>query len=113
MRWVFFVLIAVHGIFHFMGFAKAFGLAELPQLTRPISKGVGIWWLAAGLALVATAGLLIVAPRVWWAVGMGAVLLTQSVIISSWSDAKFGTLANVVLLAGVVYGFASQGPMSF
>ena len=113
MRWMFFVLIAVHGLVHFLGFAKAFGLAELPQLTRPISKGMGGLWIGTGLALLATAVLLIVAPRVWWAVGIGAVLLSQCVIISSWSDTKFGTIANVVLLAGVVYGFASQGPLSF
>lgn len=113
MRWVFLALISLHGLIHFMGFAKAFGLAELPQLTQPISKGMGILWLAAGLALLATVALFIGAPRVWWVVGCGAVLLSQIVILSSWSDAKLGTIANAVLLAGVVYGFASQGPLSF
>lgn len=111
MRWVLFGLIVAHGLIHFMGFAKAFGFAELSQLTQPISKGVGVAWLAAGLALLATAVLLIAAPRVWWAVGFGAVLLSQLVIISSWSDAKFGTVMNVVILASLVYGFASQGPL--
>ena len=32
--------------------------------------------------------------------------------MSSWHDARFGTLANLLLLAGVVYGFASRGPTS-
>ncbi len=113
MRWVFFGLIAVHGLIHLMGFAKAFGLAELPQLTQYISKGLGMAWLAAGLALLAAAVLLLVTPSSWWVVGFGAVLLSQIVIISSWSDAKFGTVANVIVLAGVIYGFVSQGPPSF
>jgi len=113
MRWMLFTLILIHGLIHFMGVAKAFGFAELPQLTHPVSRGMGTVWLFAGLVLLATAALLIGAPRVWWAAGLGAVLLSQAAVISSWSDAKFGTIANVVILAGVVYGFASQGPLSF
>jgi hypothetical protein len=113
MRWAFFALILAHGLIHFIGLAKAFGLAEVPQLTEPISRGMGVAWLAAGLALLATAGLLIWTPRVWWAVGLGSVLLSEIVIISSWGDAKFGTIANVVLLIGVAYGFVSRGPLSF
>jgi hypothetical protein len=35
MRWIFVALMLVHGLIHFMGPAKAFGLAELPQLTQP------------------------------------------------------------------------------
>ena len=113
MRWVFFGLIVVHALIHVIGFAKAFGFGEFPQLTQPISRGVGIAWLVAALALLVSAALLIVAPRSWWMAGFGALLLSQTVIFSSWSDAKFGTVANVLLLAGTVYGFASLGPVSF
>jgi hypothetical protein len=113
MRWLFIGLIVVHGLIHFLGFAKAFGLAALPQLTLPISRGAGVAWLAAGLALLSTAALLLTAPRIWWAAGLGAVVLSQIVMVSSWSDAKYGTIANAILLAGVVYGFALQGPPSF
>ena len=42
MRWVFAVIIAVHGLIHLMGPAEAFGLADLPQLTQPISRGMGL-----------------------------------------------------------------------
>ena len=35
MRWVFVVLLVLHGLIHLMGFAKAFGYAALPQLTQP------------------------------------------------------------------------------
>lgn len=110
MRWLFGALIAVHGLLHFMGAARAFGVAEIPGLTQPISKGQGVAWLLAAIALLATAVLLVRAPRWWWVVGLAAALLSQAVILSSWSDAKFGTVANALLLAGVVYGFASEGP---
>jgi len=112
MRWLFFGLLAVHGLIHFMGVAKAFRVADLPQLTTPVTRAAGIGWLAAGLALLGTATLFILAPRLWWTVGLPAVLLSQLVISLSWRDAKFGTVANALVLAGVIYGFASQGPLS-
>jgi hypothetical protein len=113
MRWMFAGLIVLHGLIHVAGFAKAFGLAELPQLTQPISRSVGVVWLAAALGLVVTALLLIGQARVWWMAGLAVALLSQGVIIASWSDARFGTIANALLLTGVAYGFASQGPLSF
>lgn len=33
-------------------------------------------------------------------------------IVCSWQDARAGSVANIVLLGAVVYGFASQGPLS-
>lgn len=112
-RWLFVGLLALHGLIHLMGFAKAFGLAELPQLTQPISRGMGLAWLGAALGVLATAGLVAAGERWWWAVGLGAVVLSQIVIVSSWGDAKFGTALNLIILAAVVYGFASEGPLSF
>ncbi len=112
MRWVFLAVLVVHGLIHFMGFAKAFGFAELPQLTTPISRGMGVLWLVAGLATLAAAAMLPLLPRWWWAAGFVALIASQIVIVSSWSDAKFGTLANVLLLLGAVHGFYSQGPTS-
>jgi len=37
MRVAFALALVVHGLIHLLGVAKAFGFAELPQLTRPIS----------------------------------------------------------------------------
>ncbi len=113
MRWVFFGLLLVHGSIHFMGFAKAFGLAELPQLTQPISKGLGLVWLITGFAFVLSAVMLIATPSAWWAVGAISIVLSQVIVIYFWSDAKFGTLANILIFLGVVYGFVSLGPISF
>lgn len=113
MRWAFAGLIAVHGLIHLMGFAKAFGLAELPELAGPISRPWGTAWLIAAMAVLATSVTLLAAPRAWWIVGSVAVLLSQAVVFSSWGDARLGTAVNLLILAGVVYGFASRGPQSF
>jgi len=110
LRIIFLVVLCLHGMIHLLGFAKAFGLALLPQLTQPISRPRGLLWLAAGALVLATAALLPLAPRWWWVVGAVAVVTSQAVIVTSWSDARFGTLANIVLLVGVVWGCAHRGP---
>lgn len=109
MRWVLLAVLVVHGLIHLMGFAKAFGFAELPQLTQPISKPMGLLWLLAAALMLA---LVLTPPRAFWVVGLVAIVLSQVVISSSWSDARFGTLGNVLVLLAVGYSFASQGPFS-
>ena len=113
MKWLFVGLLVVHGLIHLMGFAKAFGYAELPQLTMAISRPMGLAWLVAALLFIASSVAVSVWPRGWWVIAAVAVVVSQVVLVTSWSDAKFGTVANAIALVAVVYGFASQGPISF
>jgi len=112
MRFAFAFLLVLHGLIHAMGFLKAFGLASLPQLTLPISRPLGLRWLAAGLTLLATVGALYATPRWWWLAAAVAAVLSQGVIATSWRDARFGTIANAILVLGAVWGFCSTGPTS-
>ena len=113
MRWIVAVLLAVHGLIHLMGFAKAFGYAELRQLTQPISPVMGVAWLAAGLLVIASAVMIVARPRSFWIVGAVALVMSQAVIPSAWSEARAGTILNVVLLLAVAQAWFSQGPQSF
>ena len=112
MSTMFALLLVAHGLIHLLGFAKAFQLADLPQLTQPISPFVGVLWLAAAVMFVAAAASLVVTPRAWWMIGAGAIGLSVLVILASWNDAKFGMVANLVVLIGVAIGFVSEGPVS-
>ncbi len=112
MKIVFALLLLVHGLIHLSGTAKAFGVADLPQLTQQISKPLGIVWLCAALLFVAAAVALSTWPERWWMIGAAAIVVSQVAIVSSWTDARFGTIANVIALAGVIIGFASVGPWS-
>jgi hypothetical protein len=112
-KWVIAALLGVHGLIHLMGFAKAFGLAELPQLTDPISRGWGLAWLAAALLVLATAVLFTTGVRSYWLVGAVGVVVSQAVIFTAWRDAWAGTILNAILLGIVVYGWATEGPTSF
>jgi len=110
MRIVLATLLTFHALIHLVGLFKAFGFAELALLTTPISKPLGVVWLVATLALLAAVIMLFVAPRSFWLVGAVGLLISQIVIVSSWNDAKVGTLLNVVALLAVVHGAFYRGP---
>ena len=112
MMLAFALVVALHGLIHLLGTAKAFGAAELPQLTEPISPPLGMVWLAAAVLLVSAAALLFFWPRGWWAIGLAGVAMSTIAIVPVWSDAKFGALANGVVLIGILFGFLEQGPFS-
>lgn len=113
MLWIFAFILVVHGLIHLMGAAKAFGLAQLSALTQPISRGMGGVWLLGALLCLTTVVTVFVAPAYVWMTGSAALLVSQWAILSAWRDARFGSLANGVLLLGVIYSVLTQGPHSF
>jgi hypothetical protein len=113
MKTLFAIFLVAHALIHLMGTAKAFGVAEIPQLTHPIAGPLGLLWLLAAALFLATAIALFIWPQWWWALGAGAIVVSQVAIVTSWSDARYGTIANVIVLGGVAFGFLSQGASSF
>ena len=110
MRVAFAVFVALHGLIHGMGFAKAFGLARLEALTSAIGRPMGALWLVAGAALVAAGVALVAAPRWFWLVAGAGAIASQVAIVSAWSDARFGTIANVAVVGAALYGAFAWGP---
>jgi hypothetical protein len=109
---LFAIVLVVHGLIHVLGFAKAFELAALPQLAQPISPWLGAGWLLDALLFLAAAAALFLWPRGWWAIGACAIVVSMFLVVTAWSDAKFGTFGNLVALIGVVFGFLAEGPAS-
>ncbi|MFO0746558.1 MAG: DUF6544 family protein [Myxococcota bacterium] len=107
------IILVLHGLIHFMGFAKAFELADLAALSQPIGRPMGLVWLAAALLMLGAAAALFAGATWWWALAGVAVVTSQVAIFSAWSDARFGTIPNALLLAGVIWGFLADGPTSF
>jgi hypothetical protein len=44
--------------------------------------------------------------KLWWVFGLIAIFISQLLIISFWKDAKFGTVANLIILIPVLIGLA-------
>jgi hypothetical protein len=90
---------------HILGFLKAFQLAEINQLTLNISKPIGILWLIALILFLIAAIQFISNHDLWWITALAAVILSQVLIILFWQDAKFGTIANIIILISVIAGY--------
>lgn len=110
MRIAFAIFLAAHASLHAVGVAKAFGIAPFPQLSLPISRRMGIVWLGAGALVLASAVALFALPRWFWLFAIPGVAASQIAVVSSWKDARAGTLANAVTLAAALYGAFAWGP---
>ena len=95
-------LMILHGLIHLIGFAKGFRLAEMTQLSMPISRPVGLLWLTGAILFSAAAAVLFLGKIWWWPIAAAGLVLSQILVVMFWKDAKFGTIANVLILAGLV-----------
>ena len=111
-------LLVIHGAIHLMGFVKEWHLAPVSQLkggtlfllSAGSAKIVGVLWLAAFMLFLLSAGAFLFHRGGWWMPAMAAIVLSQALIILYWQDAKFGTIANLIL---VVVCLAAYGQWNF
>jgi hypothetical protein len=103
----FIIFLLVHGIIHLLGFVKAFGMASVPALTQPISRQTGIIWLLVAILFAVVSILFALQYKAWWMWAVLAAIASQWLIVLVWKDAKFGTLANVLVLLACLYAWAT------
>jgi hypothetical protein len=113
MRIAFAILIGIHGLLHLLGPTKAFGWAEVQQLVTPTSPLGGVLWLVAAILLVGAAIGFGRGARWWWRLGLPGMVLSQVLIVQSWSDAKFGTIPNLVIAIPLVLLVLDARPSSY
>ena len=87
-----------------MGFAKAFDYGSISQLTKEITKTSGILWFATGLLFLICSALYLLKKDNWVYFAVIALILSQILILNNWQDAKFGTIANVIILVVTIIG---------
>ena len=110
MRYVFGAIVFLHGLIHILGFVKGVGLMEVKELTQPISRTMGVFWLIAA-ALIISYGIFYFSNfKQSWLIGYVAVIVSQCLIILYWKDAKFGTLPNIAIL---MVSFIAHGHFNF
>jgi len=107
MRIVLILLIGIHGVIHLFGFLKAFSIVEFNAISSPIPKTTGIIWLLSFLLFIITLILSISNAGYFWLSGFLAVLISQGLIFSHWSDAKFGTIPNLIILLMAIVSYAT------
>jgi hypothetical protein len=104
---VFIAIVVIHGLIHLLGFLKAFELANISELTQSITRPLGIVWLTTALLLMTTAITFAIKIDWWWVIAIVAVVLSQILVITSWQDAKYGTIPNVLILGVVLLSLGS------
>jgi hypothetical protein len=102
-----FILLLVHGVIHVVGLFHAYQWLSIAALSKPMARSIGLLWGFAGLLLLASAALMLWRNERWWMVTGVAIVVSQGLIVSTWHDARFGTIANALLLVAVISGGAS------
>ena len=105
LRIIFALVLLLHGLFHLMGFAKAYRYAEITQLSGEYSRSAGFFWLLSALLFTASVLFFFLKKDWWWMAALPAVLISQMLLFGQWKDARFGTIANVIILVGVVLAY--------
>ena len=105
---LFVALLFIHGLIHLLGFAKAFHLGNIQQLTQHISKPLGLLWALVAILFLVAGVLYVMESESWPAICLTAIALSQVLIFLSWQDAQFGTLLNFILLLLVLPIFGSN-----
>jgi hypothetical protein len=95
---------------HLMGFAREWNLGpegrfseKTIHLSENASRFVGVVWLiTCMLLLVSTFGYY--SRKDWfWVSGITGVIISQTLIILYWPDAKWGTIVNVIFLVVIIF----------
>ncbi len=107
LKYLFIFIISIHGFIHFMGFAKAFNYSNINQISKEVSKPSGMIWLLTAFLFITTTILFLLKKDIWWAFGITAVIISQILIFTVWKDAKFGTIANAIILVAAVLSYGS------
>lgn len=106
MKIILLLVIAIHGLIHLAGFLKAFEWVDFEQLEDDMPGYMGVFWLLAFLLFAVTGTLYFLNNDYWWLPGMLAILTSQALIFNYWDDAKFGSIANLILLIAVILSYA-------
>ncbi len=108
------MLLTLHGLIHLIGFLQnkvrisGFSGKTIFDLSATAQQVFPVIWLMACLMFLASAGFLWRSVAFWPYLTLGAVILSQFLVVLYWPEAKAGTIANILLAFGAVFalGFA-------
>ncbi len=107
MKIALFLIFTIHALIHGLGFIKAFQFMPLPQLPLQISKSAGLLWLLSALILLFAGISMALSWSLWWALAFAAVVLSQILIFQTWSEARFGTIMNILIIPAALMAMGS------
>lgn len=107
MNFLFYQIVAIisliHGLIHMLGFVKAMQWAPLNEIKKTITPALGWIWLLTAIILIGFSMLLFLNSSWAWVLGLLGVLCSQILIFTTWSDTKYGTLPNILIMVAVLF----------
>lgn len=108
--------IIFHGLLHFFGFARLWHIMKAKNFTEStlflipesVQKPLGLVWLGAMVLFLFAATAMMRGRSYWMILAAAAVLVSQTLIVIYWQDAKAGSLANVLLCVPLAIAFGSR-----
>jgi hypothetical protein len=108
-------LLILHGLIHLIGFTRYLKAGHVVQAgTNAVSsmnndgaKILSSLWLATCLLFLATAAMYAMKKDQWWVVGMAALMISQILILMEWDSAKYGTIANIIVVLVMIPAIGS------
>jgi len=111
------IYLIVHGLIHLIGFVTNFQIAEIEEITYSTTvlagrleigdvgtRVLGIAWLLVAVAFVISGVAIFFSPPWWWSFTLAVTGVSLVLSILGWPDARFGVLANVVILVFLFIG---------
>ncbi|MCF6240835.1 MAG: hypothetical protein L3J74_05760 [Bacteroidales bacterium] len=107
MKYIFIIILFVHGFIHLFGFAKAFGLAQMNQINSEISKLQGAFWFITFVLFSFAGEALFSNNTKWYQIAFLAVFVSVILIVTTWQDTKYGIIPNcIILLIAILSSFS-------
>ena len=107
LRYLFVAIVCIHGLIHLIGFAKAYCLLEVKEMSIIVTKPMGVLWLISALLLFLYASLFALKYTSSYVFGMVAMIFSQVLIFYFWKDARIGTIPNVMILGTCLMTYAT------
>jgi hypothetical protein len=111
------ILLVLHGIAHFVGFAGAFQLGDVGRTVHIMSffrgersfteaqvQAFGMLWLTLGLAFICCAALLFFDNPLWPLATTGICIVSGLMCVAFWPEARFGLFVNLAIMLFVLTG---------
>jgi hypothetical protein len=111
------IYLIVHGLIHLIGFVVKFQIAEMEDITYKTTvlagkldvghvgtRALGIVWLLLAVAFVISGAAIFASPAWWWSFTLAVTLVSLALCVLGWPDARFGVLANIIVLAFLFIG---------
>jgi hypothetical protein len=111
------IYLVVHGLIHLIGFVVNFQIAEMQEIAYKTTalagkvdvghvgtRVLGVAWLLLAVAFVGSGAAIFSSPPWWWSFTLAVTLVSLAMCVLGWPDARFGVLANVIILAFLFIG---------